>query len=264
MTGERYEQHKTRKRKNQLVWTFILGKLDRLSSETSCTGLIRTETVRNGQKRIKHRDLPDDSVTPCTCDRQHETTQPHSVRGNMTQCATEWYENTTDPTFSCQSNIRDPFHTHIFLCNLVSLFYCLVRKFLFCFIYLLPVCFMHLFVHAEWAPAGPTVRTGRSSKNKFAKKKKNPSQQNVYRPGVKGPACERTAIFFSLYKKHSKKKKQQALQRMKEGSEKTNGKKECLCGYSTGSCHVYMNRNLQLYLHGWMRPDAGGFDLNGR
>ena len=33
----------------------------------------------------------------------------------------------------------NPFHTHILLCNLVSLFYCLVIKFLFCFISLL--CF---------------------------------------------------------------------------------------------------------------------------
>ena len=35
---------------------------------------------------------------------------------------------------------------------------------------------MHIFVHAEWASAGPTVRTGRSSKIKFAKKKTRASK----------------------------------------------------------------------------------------
>ena len=42
-----------------------------------------------------------------------------------------------------------------------------------------------LFFFAEWAQAGPTVRTWRSSKIHA----KNSSQQNDYRPGVKGPAC---------------------------------------------------------------------------
>ena len=54
---------------------------------------------------------------------------------------------------------------------------------------LLPPCLMHLFVHAEWAPAGPTVRTGKKLKKKTGASK-------MFTGGVKGPACERTANFF--------------------------------------------------------------------
>ena len=56
---------------------------------------------------------------------------------------------------------------------------------------------------AEWAPAGPTVCTGRSSKNQ---KQKGPQKES--RPGVKGPACERTASNLVCPSKTHFKKKQ--------------------------------------------------------
>ena len=45
---------------------------------------------------------------------------------------------------------------------------------------------MHLFVHAEWAPAGPTVRTGRSFKKKTKEKKTRASK--MFTGQQSGPA----------------------------------------------------------------------------
>ena len=55
-------------------------------------------------------------------------------------------------------------------------------------------CQSVLFVHAEWAPAGPTVRTGRSSKKKIHKSHKSQTKKKLEPAKFLPARGERTGV----------------------------------------------------------------------